>query len=91
MMFRSISLPIIANSPKSATPQFALDERSLFQAGNSADLAAKIDYWIENESQRRMMEIRYAEHGRRYGIDACVRQIEEMFRTAIEEAEGSHA
>ena len=30
-------------------------------------------------------------HGRRYGIDACVRQIEEMFRTAIEEAEGSHA
>ncbi len=89
--FRSGLVPIIANSPKSATPQFALDERSLFQAGNSADLAAKIDYWIENESQRRMMEIRYAEHGRRYGIDACVRQIEEMFRTAIEEAEGSHA
>ena len=89
--FRSGLVPIIANSPKSATPQFALDERSLFQAGNSADLAAKIDYWIENESQRRMMEIRYAEHGRRYGIDACVRQIEELFRTAIEEAEGSHA
>ena len=81
----------IANSPKSATPQFALDDRSLFDAGSSDDLAAKIDYWMENESQRRIMEIRYALHGRQYGIDACVSQIEEMFRQAMEEAEDLHA
>ena len=35
-------VPAIANSPKSATPQFALDERSLFPAGDSAALAEKI-------------------------------------------------
>lgn len=89
--FSSGLVPVIADSAKSATPQFALDERSLFQAGNSGELAEKIDYWIENESQRRIMEIQYACHGRRYGIDACVTQIEEMFRAAIEEAEAPHA
>ena len=31
--FASGLVPIIANSPKSATPQFALDDRSLFRAG----------------------------------------------------------
>ena len=85
--FSSGLVPIIANSPKSATPQFALDERSLFEAGSSDDLAKKIDYWIEHEQERREMEHRYAEHGKQYGIDACVGQIEEMFRQAMKEAE----
>lgn len=88
--FSSGLVPIIANSPKSATPQFALDERSLFKAGNSDNLAAKIDYWIEHEEERREMETRYAEHGKKFGIDACVSQIEEMFRMAVEEG-GPHA
>ena len=83
--FSSGLVPIIADSPKSATPQFALDDRSLFEAGNSDDLAEKIDYWIEHEDERRAMEIRYAEHGRQYGIDACVSKIEDMFRLAIQE------
>ena len=80
-------VPVIANSPKSATPQFALDERSLFQAGNSADLAEKIDYWIEHEDERREMELRYSELGKRYSLDGCVRQAEEMFEQAIQENE----
>ena len=42
-------MPIIANSNKSATTQFAIDERSLFEAGNSNDLATKIDYWLDKE------------------------------------------
>lgn len=79
-------VPVIADSPKSATPQFALDERSLFQAGNSSDLAKKIDYWIEQEDERRRMEKVYSEHGRQYNIDSCVEQMEDMFRQAIKEA-----
>lgn len=81
--FSSGLVPIIANSSKSATPQFALDDRSLFEAGNSLDLASKIDYWIENEDERKKMEINYAESGKKYNIVNSIVQIEEMFREAI--------
>ena len=46
-------VPIISDSEKSATKQFTLDRRSLFEHGNSVDLANKIDYWILNENQRK--------------------------------------
>lgn len=86
--FASGLVPVIANSAKSATPQFALDERSLFTAGDSGDLTQKIDYWLEHEDERREMEKRYVEHGRQYSLDHCVRQIEEMFLQEIRENEG---
>ena len=81
-------VPVIANSAKSATPQFALDERSLFAAGDSADLAAKMDYWLGHPDERADMERRYAQHGKQYAIDACVEKAEAMFRAALAEQGG---
>lgn len=78
-------VPVIADSPKSATPQFALDDRSLFAAGDSDDLARRIDYWIEHPAEKAQMECRYAESAKQYNLDHCVRQAEVMFRTAIQE------
>lgn len=83
--FASGIVPVIANSEKSATPQFALDDRSLFTAGDSAELARKIDYWLDHEEERKNMEHVYAEEGKRYNIDHCVYQIEDMFQQAIDE------
>ena len=54
-------MPVIADSPRSATPQFALDERSLFPAGDTDALAQRIDWWIEHPEERQAMERRYAE------------------------------
>lgn len=79
-------VPIISNSSKSATKQFALDGRSLFEHGNSEDLAKKIDYWIEHEYERSVMEIKYSEYGKKFNIDSCVRKFEEMFMEAIDES-----
>jgi len=78
-------VPIIANSNKSATTQFALDERSLFKAGNSEDLAKKIDYWLENEQERKNMEKIYAEQAEKYRIENSIEKIEEMFKEEIDE------
>ncbi len=83
-------VPVIADSKKSATPQFALDSRSLFRAGDSAALAEKIDYWIEHPDERREMEKAYSASAKKYALDACVRRVEEMFRTAIAENGGRH-
>lgn len=55
-------VPVIADSPRSATPQFALDERSLFPAGDADALAERIDWWIEHPQEREEMEHRYADH-----------------------------
>ncbi len=75
-------VPVISNSGKSATPQFALDERSLFRAGDSQDLAKKIDYWIEHEDEKKAMELEYSKLAQKYRLDDCVRQAEEMFYEA---------
>ncbi|MEG1509409.1 MAG: glycosyltransferase [Clostridia bacterium] len=78
-------VPVIANSPKSATPQFARDERSLFEAGNSKELATKIEYWLDNPEEKEKMEKVYATYAQEYNIHKCVNKIEEMFTQAINE------
>ena len=82
-------VPIIANSKKSATPQLALDERSLFEAGDSSNLTKKIDYWIENQEERKKMEFEYAKHAEEYRIEKSMKKIEGMFEDAIREYRGN--
>ena len=79
------NVPIIANSNKSATPQFALDERSLFEAGNSDDLAKKIDMWLEDEEELERMRKVYSESAEKYRIEKSMEKIEEMFKDEIKE------
>lgn len=81
-------VPVIADSPRSATPQFALDGRSLFPAGDAAALAERIDWWFEHPEEREEMGKRYAEHAEQYALDRSIEQTEEMFRTAIREQRG---
>lgn len=83
--FASGLVPVIADSPRSATPQFALDERSLFPAGDVSALARKIDYWIEHPKERAEMGKRYAEYAGEWSLDRSAGMLEEMFRQAIGE------
>ena len=76
-------VPIISDSKKSATPQFALDERSLFKAGSAKSLAGKIDYWIENKEERLKMSEKYIESGKTFNIDFSINKAEEMFKEEI--------
>ena len=79
-------VPVISDSRKSATRQFALDERSLFKAGNSDDLAAKIDYWLDHPAEKQRMERAYAQQGLDYTLEASVRKCVEMFTEAMANA-----
>ena len=80
-------VPVIANSEDSATPQFALDGRSLFAPGRPKDLARAIDWWLDHPDEKAKMEREYAEAATKYDIDTSVRLCEQMFREAIEETE----
>ena len=79
------NVPVIANSPNSATKQFALVNESLFEAGNSDDLANKIDFWLDNEDYRKEMEIEYSKSAEKYRLENSIKKIEEMFEDAIRE------
>jgi glycosyltransferase involved in cell wall biosynthesis len=78
-------VPVIANSEVSATPQFALDGRSLFVPGWPKDLARAIDWWLDHPDEKACMEHEYAEFAKRYNIHESVRQCEAMFQEAIDE------
>ena len=78
-------MPVISDSELSATKQFALDERSLFQAGSPEDLARKIDYWLDNLEEKARMEKVYAESAKHYDIEHSVALFEEMLLEAIED------
>ena len=78
-------VPVIANSELSATPQFALDERSLFQPGNPKDLARAIDYWLDNPKERENMEKTYVKAAKKYSLSISVRKFEEMLNEEVED------
>lgn len=80
-------VPVIANSHVSATPQFALDGRSLFMPGDPKDLARAIDYWLDHPHERQYMEEQYRLAGRQYSLEASVSQFEEMLNEEIKENE----
>ncbi len=80
-------VPVIANSHVSATPQFALDGRSLFIPGDPKDLARAIDYWLDHPGERCVMEEKYRQFGRQYSLSASVEKFEEMLSEEISENE----
>ena len=76
-------MPIISNSPNSATKQFALTKESLFEAGNSTDLANKIDFWIEHEDYRKEFEIKYSQSADKYRLSNSIKKIEKLEHTTL--------
>ena len=71
-------VPVIADSPKCATKNFALDERCLFKVNDSGDLAKRIDYFIEHPEARTELRERYLKESVSFDQHACMEQMEQM-------------
>lgn len=78
-------VPVICNSPKSATVQFALHPQSLFVPDSADDLAKKIDYWIEHPEERAILSVKYAQLGNKYRVTQSVIEAENMFHQVIDD------
>lgn len=72
-------VPVISNSELSATPQFALDERSLFKNDDAEELAKKMDYWLKNKDERIKMGGVYSAAAKKYSLDNSLQLAERMF------------
>jgi glycosyltransferase involved in cell wall biosynthesis len=76
-------VPVIGEGRLIATPQFALDERSLFPVSDSRALAERIDWWIEHPEERIEMGKRYVESIRKFNAEDSTRQIIQMYKDSI--------
>ena len=71
-------VPIIADSPKSATRMFALDERNSYQSRNIDDLTKHIEYWIEHPEEKAALQSKYAEFIKQFDFEKCMDNMEKM-------------
>ena len=76
-------VPVISDSKKTATKQFALTERNLFRHGNPKDLASKIDWLIDHPEEKAKLSEQYLEYAKQYSIESCMDKMEQMFFDAI--------
>ena len=72
---------IVSDSDRSATGQFAIDDRFIFQSGNAQSLADKIDYWFEHSKELKQAKKLYLKKAEEYSIDNSVRKLEEIYKT----------
>lgn len=74
-------VPIIANSPKSATKYFALGEKNLFENKNPKHLAERIDYWIEHPEEKAKCSQDYLGYTTKFKQHECMVAMHKMLQT----------
>lgn len=77
-------VPLIADSPRSATRYFARSDKNLFHYNNPDDLAGKIDYWIEHPAERAECSRDYLGYSAQFDYNRCMDRMERMLRDAVE-------
>ena len=71
-------VPVIADSPRCATKNFALSEKNLFAVNDPASLAERIDYWIDHPAERKEASDTYLDYGRQFRLKDCMKKMESM-------------
>ncbi|HHW47014.1 MAG TPA: glycosyltransferase [Clostridiaceae bacterium] len=84
-------VPVISDSKRSATRQFALGVMNLFRAGDASHLAERIDAWIENPHGLIEMGNMYAQYAKNYSLERSVKKIEKVYKLAGEEPKPSRS
>ena len=79
------NVPIIINNSEGMAMRYALDERSLYDKDNSQELADKIDYWIEHQTELNNMRNKYAKVADKYRISDEATLYEKMFAESIKD------
>lgn len=77
-------VPLIADSPRSATRYFALTEKNLFHYHSPKDLAEKMDWWLEHPEARQACSQEYLGYAAQFDYDACMEKMEQLLKDAVE-------
>lgn len=71
-------VPLINDSPLSATRYFGLGENNLFKRNSATSLCEKIEYWIEHPEEKAECAKEYAGFSKQFDFDYCMEQMEKM-------------
>lgn len=71
-------VPIIANSPKSATRYFAPGKLNLYDTFDSGELASRIDYWLSNPNKKEECSAECRKMSGTFDQEICMDKMEEM-------------
>ncbi|MBP5664833.1 MAG: glycosyltransferase [Clostridia bacterium] len=77
-------VPVVSDSPRCATKYFAPDEKCIFKCNDSADLARKIDFWIENPALREEYSARCLASGVSVKQSVCMEAMRKMITETAE-------
>lgn len=72
---------IIANSPSSASTQFALDDAHLFAPDDPDALARALDHWFFDRAGLGASRVRSYDHVRHFGIGETIAAYERVYRS----------
>ncbi len=78
-------VPVISDSPRSATRYFALEENNLFDVNNPEHLAQQIDYWIEHPQEKQECSRRYLGFTKQFEHERCMDMMEQMILETVRE------
>ncbi len=71
-------VPVISNSPISATKEHALTAENLFEARNSDSLAQRIDYWMDHTERKNELSKEYVEYAQQFAATLCTQLLEKQ-------------
>ena len=86
-------VPVIADSPRSATRYFAMGDRNLFRVNDPDHLAERIEYWMEHPEEKEECSRRYLGYTKQFDQQQCMDRMEQMIMNTAKgvkchEAEG---
>ena len=70
---------LIAESPKSATSQFAIDDRFIFPCGDVKRLSEKIDYFVDQPGELKDAGRIYQDHSRKFRIEQSYEKLLNLY------------
>lgn len=77
-------VPLISDSPRSATSKFALVNKSRFKYNSVKDLTNKINWWIEHPKEKEKASQLYIDFAKQFDFDLCMDRMEKMLLEVVE-------
>lgn len=78
-------LTLVSNSKLSATKEFVVDEKCIFECRNPKDLARVMDFWLDHPELQKEYEEKQLENAKTYSQDDCMNMMEQMIIEVVNE------